>query len=94
MPFFVSLQILTDASNYGFEGIAPALVTHVNGTKVINLRHLRALVLANTAPHLRFDFADDGPAIVLDREAAAAATAAITARHNIAAPCSRDLLDH
>ena len=82
-------QILVNRVNYGYEGLAPVEVTHLNGERVKSLRHLARLLRACADDYLRFTLDDgQGSVFVLDRAEAEAANAEILDHYKIPAASS------
>ena len=84
-------QVLVDDVNAGYQPFADLQVLACGGVRVRNLRHLRALLLAEAGAFIRLDL-DDDRVLVLDRAAAEAAHDRILMRHRVPAPVSADLL--
>lgn len=87
-------QILMDRVNIGYEGLTPAEVVSFNGTRVLNLQHLREMVLNCSEHSLRFELEQaNGCTIVLERQAARDADARILETYLIPAKSSSDLTE-
>ncbi|KAJ7553535.1 hypothetical protein O6H91_06G102300 [Diphasiastrum complanatum] len=85
-------QVLMDDINAGYERLAELQVKKVNGTDVLNLRHLRQLIEDCKELSLRFDL-DDGRVVVLNYQAAKEASLRILQRHRIPSSTSADLVN-
>ncbi len=70
----VLASVLCHRANLGYEHLANEHLVFFNGAAVTSVAHLDALLRANVAPFLRFEFGATGKVVVLDAAAAAAAT--------------------
>lgn len=83
-------QVLVADINIGYEDIVNTQVIAFNGTPVRNLKHLAIMVEKCTDPFLRFDL-EYQQIVVLETNAAKAATPEILATHCIPSAMSDDL---
>ncbi|KAL4419940.1 hypothetical protein ABPG75_007038 [Micractinium tetrahymenae] len=83
-------QVLAADVNVGFEEIVNTQVLKVNGQPINNLRDLVAAVTASSGQYLTLDL-EYNQLVILDREAAHAATADILTQHCIPHDRSEDL---
>lgn len=86
----VLAQVLAAEINIGYEEIINTQVTHVNGQRVMNLRHLVQLVESCKQKYIELDL-DYYQKVVLQTEAAKKATPEILKTHCIAQDRSKDL---
>ncbi|GBF95989.1 protease Do-like mitochondrial [Raphidocelis subcapitata] len=92
LVFVILSQVLVDDVNTGFQSFQNLQVLRVDGTEVLNLRHLRQLLRGAGGRYIRIDMEDDRM-VVLDREAADASTARVQARYRVPFLESADLAD-
>lgn len=82
--------VLSSPATNGYE-FKDAIVTHFNGQRITNLLHLAKLVDGCTEEYMRFTTDSCNKVIVLEREAAVAATERVLLDNAIPARMSRDL---
>ena len=89
----VLTMVLGDEVNIGFQGIAAALVTSVNGIKVRNLRHLIELLEARKDGYAIIRFDQNPNPMVLDLKQFREATPRILKKYKLPADRSRSCMN-
>lgn len=83
-------QVLANEANIGYEDMGNEQVLKLNGTRIKNIHHLAHLVDSCNDKYLVFEF-EDNYLVVLDREAATAASSCILKDYGIPSERSCDL---
>ncbi|KAM6541035.1 hypothetical protein CsatB_005482 [Cannabis sativa] len=85
-------QVLANEVNIGYEDMSNQQVLKLNGTRIRNIHHLAHLVDSCKDKYLVFEF-EDNYIVVLEREAATAASSCILKDYGIPSERSSDLLE-
>lgn len=86
------LQVLVESVNTGYTQLQTLQVLRINGTELLNLKHLRQLIEQSTDDFIKIDFEDNRLAYI-HRESGHKAAASIMERYRIPALQSPDLAE-
>jgi len=79
----VLAQVLAHRENLGYDKYMDLHLVTYNGAEVRSLRHLHRLIRSGEEEFMRFEFAGDGPVIVLERSTMEEVTREVCGEHGI-----------